>query len=149
MKYLGNKEILNNHKTAFLCSRRCPAEIVLKAYDWAIAMREAGKCVISGFHSPIEKDVLKYLFKGNQPLIIVLARGMKKRFKLELREAIEQGRLLVIALFDEKVKYVTEETAFTRNKYMLDLAEEIYVPYCTKGGLIEQAITSVGSKTGL
>jgi len=142
MNYLGNMDILNNHKIAFLCSRKCPAEIVLKAYDWAINMRDTGKCVISGFHSRIEKDVLKYLLKGSQPLIIVLARGMKKRFKPELREAISQGRLLVIAPFDDKVKYITEETAYIRNKYMLELADEIYVPYYTKGGLIEQALKS-------
>jgi len=35
MKYLGNKDIINNYKTAFLCSRKCPADIVLKSLDWA------------------------------------------------------------------------------------------------------------------
>jgi predicted Rossmann fold nucleotide-binding protein DprA/Smf involved in DNA uptake len=147
MDYLGNMDILNNHKTAFLCSRKCPAEIVLNAYDWAIKMRNTGNCVISGFHSRIEKDVLKYLLKGTQPLIIVLARGMKKRFSYELKKAIEQERLLVVAPFDEKVKRVTEETAYIRNKYMLELAEEVYVPYYTKGGIIEQAMMSLGKNT--
>ena len=28
----GNKEILNLHKTAFLCSRKVPANIILKSY---------------------------------------------------------------------------------------------------------------------
>jgi len=36
-------------------------------------MREAGRCVISGFHSPIEQDVLHYLLKGKQPVIMALA----------------------------------------------------------------------------
>jgi hypothetical protein len=43
----------------------------------AIAQRESGNCVISGFHSQIEKDVLHYLLKGNQPIIVFLARGLK------------------------------------------------------------------------
>ena len=60
-EFLGNKNILKLTKVAFLCSRKCPASIVLKSYDWAIAQREVGKCVISGFHSKIEKDVLHYL----------------------------------------------------------------------------------------
>lgn len=144
MHYLGNMEILGNYKTAFLCSRKCPAEIILQTYEWAIEMRDSGKCVISGFHSRIEKDVLKYLLKGSQPLIIVLARGMKKRFEPELAAAVAEQRLLIIAPFEEKVKRVTKETSHIRNKYMLELADAIHIPYYTKGGMIEQALEAAG-----
>ena len=67
---LGNEILLELKKTAFLCSRKIPASVVLKCYDWAIAQRESGNCVISGFHSQIEKDVFHYLLKGQQPIII-------------------------------------------------------------------------------
>lgn len=62
----GNTELLKLNKTAFLCSRQVSAATVLKCYDWAIVQRETGTCVISGFHSIIEKEVLHYLLKGNQ-----------------------------------------------------------------------------------
>lgn len=75
----GNCELIRLPKTAFLCSRKVPAGIVLKCYDWAIAQRDAGNCVISGFHSKIEKDVLHYLLKGTQPIIVALARGLKTK----------------------------------------------------------------------
>jgi len=55
---LGNKELLKLKKTAFLCSRKIPASAVLKCYDWAIEQREKGNCVISGFHSKLEKRCL-------------------------------------------------------------------------------------------
>mgnify|MGYP001164735387 CR=1 FL=1 len=58
---LGNELLLKIEKTAFLCSRMVPASVILKCYDWAIAQREAGNCIISGFHSQLEKDVLHYL----------------------------------------------------------------------------------------
>ena len=58
--HIGNKALLELNKTAFLCSRKVPASIVLKCYDWAIQQREDGNCIISGFHSQIEKDVLHY-----------------------------------------------------------------------------------------
>ena len=61
---LGNTGLLNLHKTAFLCSRRIPPSAVLKCYDWAIVQRDAGRCVISGFHSRLEKDALHYLLKA-------------------------------------------------------------------------------------
>lgn len=84
IEFLGNKQLLKLHKTAFLCSRLITASKVLKCYDWAIAQREAENCVISGFHSQLEKDVFYYLFKGKQPIIIALARGLKKKIEPEL-----------------------------------------------------------------
>ncbi len=75
-------------KTTFLCSRKVPASIVLKCYDWAIEQREAGNCIISGFHSQIERDVLHYLLKGTQPIILALARGLKKHLEQILNECM-------------------------------------------------------------
>ena len=99
--YFGNKEILKEHKTAFLCSRKYPPEIVLKAYDWALEQRDKNNCVISGFHSQIEKDDFHFLLKGTQPIVLVLARGLKKHWGPEIIEATEAGRLLVISPFDD------------------------------------------------
>jgi len=71
---------------AFLCSRQVPAEVVLKCYDWAIEQRNKGKCVILRFHSKIEKDVLHYLLKGTQPIILALARGLKRRLTMNFNK---------------------------------------------------------------
>ena len=127
--YKGNLELLNTAKTAFLCSRQVPADIILKCYDWAIEMRKTGQCVVGGFHSPLEKDVLHFLLKGKQPIIIVLARGMKKKIEPELVEGINEGRILIIAPFDDNVTRVNSSTANKRNEVMLELADEVTVGY--------------------
>jgi len=134
---IGNIELLKLQKTAFLCSRSIPASAVLKCYDWAIAQREAGNCIISGFHSQLEKDVFHYLLKGNQPIIIVLARGLKEKIKPELIKPLEEGRILIISPFDKSVKRVTEQTAEIRNKIMIELADNITVGYASEGGKLE------------
>ena len=51
-----------------------PIEMVLKCYDWASGKHEG--CVISGFSSKLEKDVLHFLLKSKCPVILVLARKM-------------------------------------------------------------------------
>lgn len=140
METSGNKALLHHHKTAFLCSRRCPASVVLKSYDWAKMMRNAGKCVISGNHSQIEKDVLHYLLKGGQPIIIALARGLKKRFEPELTEAIAKNRLLVITPLKSNVVRVTQETANKRNDFMAELADEIFVAYAQPDGNVYRLV---------
>lgn len=143
---MGNKELLALHKTAFLCSRRVPAGAVLKCYDWAVQQREEGRCVISGFHSQMEKDVLHYLLKGTQPIIIALARGLKTRLEPEFKPPLEEGRLLIITPFTAETKYVTNETARIRNQMMIEIADEIVIGYSSPGGQIERLLLNHESK---
>ena len=78
VEYLGNQELLQLRKTAFLASSTISSETVLQVYDWATEMRNRGECVVSGFSSKLEQDVIHFLLKGGQPIIIVLARKMYK-----------------------------------------------------------------------
>jgi len=140
MKYLGNKDILNGRKTGFLSSQKCTADVVLKSYDWAKQMRTGGKCVITGNHSQIEKDVYEILLKGKQPLILVLARGLQKRYDTSVKKAIDEGRLLVISPFEANINRVTREGALVRNKLIIELADEMMVGYITEGGQLEEIL---------
>ena len=139
----GNIELLQLPQTAFLCSRKVPASAVLRCYDWAIEQREKGVCVISGFHSQIEKDVLHYLLKGTQPIIVALARGLKEKLEPAFEKPLQENRLLIISPFDESVKRVTTQTAQTRNQLMIDLANEITVGYASAGGNLELLLQGV------
>lgn len=142
----GNTEMLKLHKTAFLCSRKIPASVVLKCYDWAIEQRNHDNCIISGFHSKIEKDVFHYLLAGSQPVIMVLARGMKQKISPELKTAIDAGRLLIVTPFEDSVTYVTEETAAKRNSFMVELADEVVVGYAGPGGMLDKMIADMEHK---
>lgn len=143
---LGNRDILKLHKTAFLCSRDIPASIVLKCYDWAIEQRDMGTCVISGFHSQIEKDVFHYLLAGTQPVIMALARGMKTRFESKLRNEIDKGRLLIVTPFEKEIEYVTSKTAEKRNRLMIELADKVVIGYASKGGMLANLILEIDEK---
>lgn len=136
----GNCELIRLPKTTFLCSRKVPAGIVLRCYDWAIAQREAGNCVISGFHSKIEKDVLHYLLKGTQPIIVALARGLKTRIEPVFIKPLSEGRLLIISPFDKKVGRADKRTARIRNQLMLDLADHAIIGHASPGGGLERTL---------
>lgn len=133
---LGNRQILELPKTAFLCSRTCPANIILKSYDWAIAQREAGNCIISGFHSRIERDVFHYLLQGRQPAVLVLARGMRRRWEPEILRALAEERLLIMSPFPASIRRPTAETARRRNRFMAELADQLFIAYAAEGGNI-------------
>lgn len=143
---LGNKEILSLHKTAFLCSRKIPAAVVLQCYDWAIEQREKGNCIISGFHSGIEKDVFHFLLAGTQPVIMALARGMKQRFTPELQAAIDTGRLLIVTPFKNSLKQMTAGNAEKRNRFMMELADDIVIGHAARGGMLERITAGAENK---
>jgi len=140
LDFIGNKAIMSEAKTAFLCSRRCPAQIVLKSYDWAIEKRKAQQCILSGNHSQIEKDVLHYLLKGDQQIIVALARGLKRNLEIKFAKELLKNRLLIITPFSTNVIRVTQETANKRNELMAELATEIFAAYAQPGGNVERLI---------
>jgi hypothetical protein len=143
---LGNEKLLQLPKTAFLCSRDIPASIVLKCYDWAIEQRDKGVCVIGGFHSKIEKDVFHYLLAGTQPVIMALARGMKTRIEPELKKEIDKGRLLIVTPFETDIRRVTLVTAEIRNRFMIELADQIVIGFASKGGMLERVTDKIVGK---
>ena len=123
VEYLGNQELLKLKKTAFLASSTISSETVLRCYDWATEMRNRGECVVSGFSSKLEQDVLHFLLKGSQPIIIVLARRMYKVIPNELKEPLAQNRLLIISVSNAIRQ--SKVTAMARNKYVCEMADRI------------------------
>ena len=121
MEYFGNKELLKLKKTAFLASSTIAPEMVLRCYDWAAGKHEG--CVVSGFSSKLERDVLHFLLKANCPVILVLARQMYKAIPEELKEGLEQGRLLIIST--STAVRQSKVTALSRNKYICKIADSI------------------------
>jgi predicted Rossmann fold nucleotide-binding protein DprA/Smf involved in DNA uptake len=139
--FLGNKALLDLPKTAFLSSRRIPPEKVLACYDWATAQRDAGRCVISGFHSDLEKDVLKFLLKGRQPLIVVLARRLYDQTPEEWTAALNENRLLIVST--TSAARAGESTTRQRNRYIVDHADRVVLGALTPGGNLASLIATL------
>lgn len=131
IEYLGNKKLLELRKVAFLCSRTVSSGAILRCYDWATKMADGGNVIIGGFQSKIEKDVLHFLLKGKQPLIIVIARQMYKKLPNELTNPMNEGRLLIISTSPNAVR-VSKDTANKRNSYLSEIADEIVFGYISK-----------------
>jgi predicted Rossmann fold nucleotide-binding protein DprA/Smf involved in DNA uptake len=121
MEYLGNKELLTMQKTAFLASGTIAPDVVLRCYDWATDEHEG--CVVSGFSSKLEQDVLHFLLKGKTPVIMVLARRMYREIPEELKASLDQGRLLIIST--STAIRQSRATALARNRYICELADYI------------------------
>jgi len=137
MRSLGDLQLLDLYKVAFLCSRKCPESAMLNSYRWAEAQREQGVCVISGYHSPVEKGVLCRLLLGSQPIIIALAQGLKK-LDPAWELPIAAGRLLVVTRYADSVSHADEAKCFQRNRMMMELADEVVIAHVSAGGSLER-----------
>jgi predicted Rossmann fold nucleotide-binding protein DprA/Smf involved in DNA uptake len=135
---LGNLGILAQHKLALFCSTRCPGDAILRTFDFVQKMRAKGATVISGFHSPVEKDCLGSLIRGAQSIIICPARSLEgMRIPPVWRTRIEEGRLLLLSPFTEKQRRVTASLAQRRNDFVAALADEVLIAYTAPGSKIE------------
>ncbi len=139
LQTIGNLEILARHKVGLFCSVRCPGDAILRAYDVTQKLRDDGATVVSGFHSPVEKECLRILLRGKQPIIICLARAMEKiRIPADWRGALETGRLLMLSPFEKRPRRPTTESSHQRNELVAALADEVLIIHVTPGGQIEE-----------
>jgi predicted Rossmann fold nucleotide-binding protein DprA/Smf involved in DNA uptake len=142
---LGDLAILRKCTLAWFCSVKCPGDLILKTYDLARALREAKIPVVGGFHSPMEKECLKLLLRGNQPAIICPARSMWSRLPGEWKLPVDQGRLLIVSPFEERHRPPTAELAQERNEFVAALADNIFVAYAFPGSKTERFCQTVVS----
>jgi len=135
---IGDSGLLNTPLFALFCSVKCPASIILKTYDLAQTLRDKKIGIISGFHSPVEKEVLVTLLHGDSTIVICPARGIQNmRVPADWKKPLEQQRLLIVSPFAENQPRATQEMATIRNQLVAALARQVFVAYAEPGGKTE------------
>lgn len=141
----GNHEAIRRKgKLGLFCSVKCPGNLILKAYKFSREARDSQKVIVSGFQSPIEKDCLRTLLRGDVPIIICLARRITtSRLSREWQSSMKAGRLLLVSPFSEAQKRVTADLAFERNRFVVSLADEVLIVYAHPGSKTEALASEV------
>lgn len=114
-------------KVGYLASRKISTLSVLPTLDWAMQVsKQRDIAIVSGFHSKMERDVLRILLQGQCAIIIVLARGMYRKLPKQYEEAMAQNRLLIISYEKENITRVSETTAHKRNDFVRKLVNQMW-----------------------
>jgi predicted Rossmann fold nucleotide-binding protein DprA/Smf involved in DNA uptake len=143
LTFLGNPALLSLPKTALFCSARCPGNVILPTYDQAAQWRDAGRCVISGFHSPVEKECLRILLRDYAPVILCPARGLLERLPAQWAIAVAGGWMLILSCFPQTARRVTADLAARRNEFVAALADEVYVPHASPDGQLQSLLQTI------
>jgi len=141
----GNLDILRRKPlVALFCSVQCSEEIILQTYDLAQALHEAGVTVMSGFHSPMEKECLTTLLQHASPVVLCPARSIERlRLRSEWKTALRENRLLLLSSFAEPQKETTTQHALVRNILVAALADALLIAHATPKGRLEQLCDQV------
>lgn len=133
--YIGNIDLLEQIDFTFLCSSKCPGNIIIKIQAQAFQWREKGLAIASGFHSPVEKEVLNVLIKGTQPIVICPARSLNNmRLPKLWRSGLNENRILIITPIHRSNKRPTKELCNKRNAFLVKLTKKVYIPYVDASG---------------
>jgi hypothetical protein len=92
--------------------------------QWAEEICQTDKVVISGFHSPLEKEVLRILLEHKHPVIVALGRALYKRVPPNLQHAFDEGRLLFVSF--RGYSRHSSKSSEIRNWKAAGLADEVY-----------------------
>ena len=116
----------------------------MKAYDLASNLREKETPVISGFHTPVEKDMLDILLKGKGPIVVCPARGLEgMRISSVCQKRIAQENLLILSIIPPNLDRITRQTALQRNRLVISLAKQVHVIYASPQGEIEKLVNEM------
>lgn len=134
----GNTALLDEPLLGLIASRECPGHVLLETLARVPEWVKADRVIVSGFHSPLEQQVLRSLLRRKGRAVKVLARGFSGqganyRPTPEERDPLTSGRLLVISAFAPSVTRTTRATALARNRLVLALATDIIAPHVAAG----------------
>ncbi len=100
-------------------------------------------CIISGFHSPPEKNILESLLQSEAKLICCPAWGIDTlKIPADWIPALEQNRMLILEMKNTDGNLAAAEQ---RNRFVLEQSTKQWVPYTTPGGMLSR----LASKTHL
>ncbi len=143
LEMTGEVALLQSCKLALFSSVRCPGSILSKSFDLANGLRQNLVTVMSGFHSPVEREWFTLLHRSATPMIHCPARSLEnRRLSPDERSLLARNRYLLLNFGISETR-ITRDTAFTRNLCMAAAADLVFIAYAAPGGRTEELCSRV------
>lgn len=139
LNYHGNLGLLNFKKIGFLSSQTDPfcCDDVLLQFIRNIRKDEV---IITPGHSYMEKQLMSLIHKEGKSVIWVMARGIPDLFHVETKRLLDDQRLLIISPFEKDQTQITGYRSMMRNRFIIDICDNIIIGYVRKYGLLEELL---------
>lgn len=123
MDFFGDKTLLDRPLVGFLASRSVSAATIARCRAWAQSICGTDSVVISGFHSPLEHELLQIFLERRHPVVWALGRSIYRHVEPAVAEAIDEGRLLMLSVCPGTRHSLY--SARLRNRFIAERAREV------------------------
>ncbi len=128
LRGIGNPALWNASKLGVLCSRNAPH----------IGHIPDADVYLGGWHSPKEKEILEWLLKKGRRVIACPAWGLEGAATMPpVLAALEENRMLLLEMRNRDGNLAAAEE---RNRFVIEHAEERFVPHVSPGGMLERLL---------
>lgn len=139
--FLGNKALLDMPKMGFLASRG-------EAIQHGRLPVKSGEAILSGFLSPMEREVFNAGLKYGKPMIWVKPWGLDEASQTApVRKAIEEDRLLVVSPFAGNIDAPSVRRAAWCNQYVLAHSGRVVVGHLNPDGMLACVLSEAEPET--
>ncbi len=128
LRGIGNPALWNGKKLGVLCSR-----VGAKKFS---PVPEAD-VYFGGWHSPKEKEIFDGLLEQGKRVISCPAWGIATKNLSPVLEALKGNRLLILEMRNREGDLAAAEQ---RNRFVVEHADELFVPHVTPGGMLERLL---------
>lgn len=112
---------------------------------WSSTSRRR-RVILSGFHAPLEQQVMRSVLRRKGRVVKVLAYGMTNyRPTTEERDPLNEGRMLVLTACPPEIRRTTRASALERNRLVFMLASEMIIPFVAEGSPLASLVAERGS----
>ena len=133
LRGIGNPALWNAEKLGVLCSRNAPK----------IGRFPDADVYFGGWHSPKEKEIFDWLLEKKKRVIACPSWGIKGAARMSpVLDALAGNRLLILEMRNRDGDLAAAEA---RNRFVVEHAEELFVPYATPGGMLERILKEMGT----
>ena len=145
--YLGNCDLLKKSIIGFFSSRTTAPLSVIPTLDLAHEVaRKSDAAVMSGFQSPMEREVLDILLGGKCGIIVALNRSIYRKVPSRYADAFANDRLLFVSLIPGDVVMPSTAQATQRNKYIAETATSLVFSSVTESSSLYPLIQEYSAK---
>jgi hypothetical protein len=137
---MSTDTLWSKSKTAFVCSQRCPGAALLRATEWVKSLDPDETTLLGGWHTPVEREVLRLALRRGIPTIIAEARSPRTILPPAWRSPLAAGRLQIVHPVAGAGSRITAAQASERTRWVIAKAETLVVAHASPGGTLAQAL---------
>jgi hypothetical protein len=140
---LTTDHLIKEIRIGLFCSEKCSGSIILKALESLNIDKIKNRLLISGFQSPLERELFHLFLSKEIQVIYCPARSIEKmRILKAWRVPLKEGRLTILSPFKNQHR-MTAKLAWERNLFVAEQADEILILHASPGSKTMKLVETI------